>query len=177
MTTCGEDPLKCRSDCHAWGPWLYMSFHRQFLGYVRQKISMRKHSKLKVGNYVVVGFSAGANLAGNWGTEMRGYKRFGLCKPKALFLIYAPVEFTMPGKKEENNFLTHINQFYPPSYVVCGRDDKVVPSRNSEELFEKLCENKVKSFFEEGNHASHGSGDGTGTDVQGWPIRAADFLS
>lgn len=138
-----------------------------------------KHAEvfgIKAGNYVVGGFSAGANLAGNWGTEIRGYKQFGFCKPKALFLVYAPVEFIMPGEKEENNFLIHVDQSYPPSYLVCGKDDKIVSSRNSEVLYEKLCENKVKSFFEEGNHAPHGFGDGTGTDVQGWPMRAADFL-
>ncbi len=31
-------------------------------------------------------------------------------------------------------------------------------------------------MLEEGNHAPHGFGDGTGTDVEGWPMRAISFL-
>ena len=41
---------------------------------------------------------------------------------------------------------------------------------------ERLDAAGVPAILDEGVHAAHGFGDGTGTDVEGWPKRAIDFL-
>lgn len=43
---------------------------------------------LDINNYSVIGFSAGGNLAGLWGSEQFGYAKYGLPKPKSLILGY-----------------------------------------------------------------------------------------
>ncbi|MBQ1749776.1 MAG: alpha/beta hydrolase [Lachnospiraceae bacterium] len=39
-------------------------------------------------NYALIGFSAGGNLAGIYGTEIYGYKKYGTAKPGALIMGY-----------------------------------------------------------------------------------------
>ena len=51
-----------------------------------------------------------------------------------------------------------------------------VPPVNSEQLMHLLQKACVPAILEEGDHAPHAFGDGTGTDVEGWPDRAIDFL-
>lgn len=53
---------------------------------------IEKHEKrlgVSLDNYIVVGFSAGGHLAGEWGTTVNGYAKYGMKKPKALILAYA----------------------------------------------------------------------------------------
>lgn len=149
---------------------------------------------VKPENYILGGFSAGANLAGNWGTTSAGYHQFGINGPKAMFLVYAPIISGTPVGGNADNFMIRmygrdfkmedvekyfidqkLDSDYPPCYIVCGSDDQTVPCVNSETLHRRLSELGVKNYLEEGSHAPHGFGDGTGTDVEGWPMRAIDF--
>ena len=145
--------------------------------------------------YAVGGFSAGANLISNWGAANIGWKKRGGTKPVCLFPVYTFIDLKREEKRDENagllkpmlgenyrenledfNVADHIDADYPPCYIVCGKDDNTVPPVNSElmrELLEKAC---VRAELEEGEHAPHGFGDGTGTDVEGWPERAIAFL-
>ncbi|MCQ2613934.1 MAG: alpha/beta hydrolase [Treponemataceae bacterium] len=147
-------------------------------------------------NYAIGGYSAGANLISNWGLSTVGYKSYGLPRPKAMFPIYTLVDFSyitqdcqedfivmkMLGKDytltllHKYDVLRHLDADYPPCYLVCGKDDSVVPCRNSELFDELLSRFKVPHVLEEAEHAPHGFGDGTGTDVEGWPERALKFL-
>ena len=77
---------------------------------------------------------------------------------------------------EKYNIAEHVDADYPPCYIVCGKDDDTVPCANSELLKELLDQAGVPAVLEEGEHAPHGFGDGTGYDVEGWPERAAAFL-
>ncbi len=158
-----------------------------------------RHSKefsLDPDNYAVGGFSAGGNLITMWGTENAGYKVYGLSRPAALFPVYPVVDIKTLGtgeeeqefikimlgedytqeKQEKYNVAQHIGGSYPPCYIVCGKDDTTVPCKNSEFIKERLDALGIPAVLEEGEHAPHGFGDGTGTDVEGWPERAADFL-
>ena len=145
-------------------------------------------------DYVIGGFSAGANLISNWGTGNNGWKRYGLPKPRLMLPIYTFIdlkqrtsggdgafELMMFGPDHHEsidvwNVAEHIDHDYPPCYIVCGKDDAVVPALNSEEMKALLDEANVSAVLDEGEHAPHGFGDGTGTDAEGWPERAAAFL-
>ncbi len=145
--------------------------------------------------YAIGGYSAGANLISNWGCAHIGWKHYGAPKPLCLFPIYTYIDLKDGSdRKEDGGILSlmlgddwreklgqysvaeHIDADYPPCYIVCGRDDAAVPCRNSEMMKEQLDAAGIPSILEEGEHAPHGFGDGTGTDVEGWPGRAVRFL-
>ncbi len=145
--------------------------------------------------YAVGGFSAGANLVCNWGCAHIGWKHYGAPKPLCLFPVYTYIDLKpIPGesgpdgilprslgddwreKIEKYSVAEHVDGDYPPCCIVCGKDDETVPCSNSELLKERLDAAKIPSVLEEGAHAPHGFGDGTGTDVEGWPERALRFM-
>ena len=145
---------------------------------------------------VIGGFSAGANLISNWGMYQEGYGAYGLPKPKALLPIYTYIDIKTESKKDKKggligfmfgpdypeyldrfNVVDHIDDRYPPCYLVCGKNDTTVPPVNSEMMKEKLDAAGVPAVLDMGENAPHGFGDGTGTDVEGWPERAAEFFT
>ena len=160
----------------------YVNEHKEALG-------------VKTERCAIGGFSAGANLICNFGVPALGYKKYGLPKPAALFPVYAFIDLKAEGKHncvpdllkpmfgeeinkyiDEYNVVDRIDADYPPCYIVCGRDDMSVPPYNSEKLAELLLKAGVPAILEEGDHAPHAFGEGSGTDVAGWPDRAIDFL-
>ncbi|MCR5006943.1 MAG: alpha/beta hydrolase [Clostridiales bacterium] len=146
--------------------------------------------------YAIGGFSAGANLISNWGAANVGYKKYGFAKPKVMFPIYTFIDLKAEAGRDEYgglvrlmfspeftqadvdefNVIDHLDAAYPPCYIVCGKDDATVPPRNSEGMEAGLRAAGVPVALEEGDHAPHGFGDGTGTDVEGWPERALKFM-
>lgn len=145
--------------------------------------------------YAVGGFSAGANLVCNFGCAHIGWKRLGAPKPLCLFPVYTVIDLKAEAGRNENggfarvmlgekwrekldeyNVADHIDGDYPPCYIVCGKDDKVVPPANSELMKRLLDEAGVPCVLEEDERAFHGFGDGTGTDAEGWPLRALAFM-
>lgn len=147
--------------------------------------------------YVVSGFSAGGNLCALWGTDNKGWPHYGLKKPKAMMPVYSIVSSrhfsdnsvlkfclkAMYGNNpsdalvEEYDVDKHMSENYPPCYIVCGSNDSCVPPANSEYLKECLDGLGIPAVLEEGANAEHGFGDGTDTDVEGWPVRADEFIS
>ena len=146
--------------------------------------------------YVLCGFSAGANLISLFGTENLGYKTYGLPKPKAMIPVYTFVDNslkgdskvmkaclkTMYGKDPSAELLSQYNVCehlgdYPPCYLVCGKNDSTVPPSNSELLEKCLKEQSIPVVLEEGEQAEHGFGEGRGTSVEGWYLRADAFIS
>ena len=162
---------------------------------IRYLTSHEEKLGINASHYVVCGHSAGANLISNWGASNTGYRQFGLSKPLALLPVYTYIDLEEASKQDENgglvapmfgenwrdyirrfNVVDHIDADYPPCYIVCGKDDETVPCRNSQIMKEKLDNLGVAAILEAGEHAPHGFGDGTGTDVEGWPERAMAFI-
>ena len=164
---------------------------------IRYILNHAEEFQIATREYAIGGFSAGGNLICTFGLEDVGYKAYDLPKPKAMFPIYAAVEleYCLDGEEATKNFAktmlgegfteeiqdkysvkAQINENYPPCYIVCGKDDAVVPCSNSEMLKERLDHYGVPAVLNEGEHAQHGFGDGTGTDVECWPDKAIDFL-
>ena len=166
------------------------------LGAAIRYISVHKREMgIETDAYAVGGFSAGANLISNFGIPDLGYKKHNLYKPQALFPIYTFIDLKtrsrhnciegllqpMFGEQydkfiDEYNIIDRINSEFPPCYIVCGKDDMSVPPDNSERLKKLLDLAGVPAVLEEGAHAPHAFGEGKGTDVEGWPDRAIDFL-
>ncbi|MBR5009481.1 MAG: alpha/beta hydrolase [Clostridia bacterium] len=147
------------------------------------------------GAYAVGGFSAAANLICNFGVPELGYKKYGLPCPAAMFTVYPYIDLKTQSQHncigdllepmfgenyaayvDEYNIVDRIGNGFPPCYIVCGRDDMSVPPSNSERLKRMLDDAGIPAVLEEGGHAPHAFGDGTGTDVEGWPERAMGFL-
>ena len=149
-------------------------------------------------DYVLCGFSAGANLISLFGTtDNHGYKAYGLPKPKAMIPVYTFINHQICGdvpvmkfclkimfgakpseaRMSEYDVDKHMNKDYPPCYIVCGKDDSTVPPVNSERLKECLDELGIPAELEEGEHAEHGFGNGLGTSCEGWTARADAFIS
>ncbi len=145
--------------------------------------------------YALGGFSASGNLICNFGVPELGYKKYGLPRPAAMFPVYAYIDLKTRSEHncigdllkpmfgedfasyiDEYNIVDHIGEGFPPCYIVCGKDDMSVPPSNSERLAERLNAAGIPAALEEGGHAPHAFGDGTGTDVEGWPERAIAFL-
>ena len=161
------------------------------------KFIFANRGKFGVGDdYILCGFSAGANLISLFGTDNLGYGTYDLPKPKAMIPVYAFVDNslcgntpvmknclkTMYGKKPSPEVLSAYNVCehlgdYPPCYIVCGRDDSTVPPVNSELLKRSLDARQIPAVLEEGEHAEHGFGEGRGTSVEGWYLRADEFIS
>ena len=146
--------------------------------------------------YAIGGYSAGANLISNWGCANIGWKRYGAPKPLCMYPIYTFIDLKAESHRNEQagiippmlgenwrelideyNVVDHIDADYPPCYIVCGKDDATVPCRNSELMRDRLAAAGVPAVLDEGEHAPHGFGDGTGTDVEGWPERALEFMA
>ena len=145
--------------------------------------------------YAIGGYSAGANLISNWGCTGIGWKHYGVPKPVCMFPVYTFIDLKAESHRNEQggilpfmfgdewrsvldiyNVEEHIDSDYPPCYIVCGKDDATVPCRHSEIMKERLDAAGVPAILDEGEHAAHGFGDGTGTDAEGWPKRALAFL-
>lgn len=150
--------------------------------------------ELKNDTYIVNGYSAGANAAVLWGTEDKGYGKYGLPCPRALFAIYPCISSKYQNPEMKNWFLSMMfgqeydmetvkeydlpNIFtdkYPPCYIVHAKDDFMVPPENSIQLKLLLDQHHIEGELELVEQGGHGFGDGSGTDAEGWIDRAAAF--
>lgn len=151
---------------------------------------------LKQHGYVVGGYSAGGNLVCNYGATNIGWKAAGLPKPICLFPIYPFMDLMDWQDRNEDaaellkqrlgsldekliheyNVAEHVDVDYPSCYIVCGRDDESVGFHDSDLLKKLLDQAGVPAVLDAADHAAHGFGDGTGTELEGWPERALSFL-
>ena len=151
---------------------------------------------LKKQGYAVGGYSAGGNLICNYGATNIGWKAAGLAKPICLFPIYPFMDLMDLQERNEDasvflkqrlgsldeeliheyNVAEHVDGDYPPCYIVCGRDDDSVGFNDSDLLKKLLDQAGVPAILDAADHAPHGFGDGTGTELEGWPERAIAFL-
>lgn len=158
---------------------------------IRYVLNNASEFGLKNTSYVVTGCSAGGNLTALWGTKEHGWACYDLPRPVAMFPVYAALDFSMaryspiatmlfgeddPELPFRYDVSPRIDGDYPPCYLVCCKDDPLVPYSNSELYAQKLQEAGVAHMLEMGDHGGHGFGEGQGTDVEGWMYRAVEFL-
>lgn len=146
--------------------------------------------------YIVGGFSAGGYMTALWGSSNHGFKAYGLPAPAGLFPVYAITDPSIkcndqlysltcdimfsrkagPEVYEEYNVCRHVSPDYPPSFIVCGSNDTTVSPANSQILKAALDALGIPAVLEVHENASHGFGDGRGTDAFGWIDRAGGFF-
>lgn len=143
-------------------------------------------------NYSIWGASAGGHLAGSFGTENMGYKKYGLPKPGAIVLAYPVISMdkmithkgshdNLLGKdadkkaEEETSLERHVDRDYPRTFIWCSKSDAVVPYENSLRMIEALEEKDVPVEAMIIDGVDHGVGPGSGTAAQGWIDKAVRF--
>ena len=150
-------------------------------------------------DYALIGYSAGGQMSGIFGTDRMGYSDYGLPKPGALLLGYPIVNYVYikplyfyiidgarpgddlaPGDYYYNIELSaEVTPNYPPTYHWFGWDDAVLLRMNILQqgpAFDKaLEENGVMHQMVTYRHAPHCSSTGLGTDANGWLADAVAF--
>ena len=150
-------------------------------------------------DYALVGFSAGGQMCGVFGSSRMGYKNFGLPKPGALLLGYPvinymygkPVYFYLYDGAKPGDWLAPGDYYYnieidaevdgdfPPVYHWFGLNDATLM------LMDIFCQGPALDRALEANgvphkmvvfqNARHRTSVGTGTDADGWLYDAAAF--
>lgn len=124
--------------------------------------------------YAVIGFSAGAHLTAEWGTDNKGFASYGCEPPKALVLCYAPIDLHESECASDHRFLDsvcggaghdaiddfcidqHVWERYPPTYLWQCADDDVVSPGNLGKMVDALDAAGVhheEIVYPEGGHA------------------------
>jgi acetyl esterase/lipase len=149
----------------------------------------------------IIGFSAGGHLASSAGThfkqrysEVKDKIDLASCRPDFMILIYPVVSFTelFTHKGSRRNLLgenpdaelvenlsneKQITAETPPTFLVFGDDDKVVPVENGVAFYLGLKKANVPAemhIYEKGRHG-FGLGVGMGP-VSSWPLRCSDWM-
>lgn len=158
---------------------------------IREVLSHREDWHLDPEGYSLWGSSAGGHLAGSFGTEAMGWKKYGLPRPGAVILCYPVVtmgEKTHPGSKnyhigvyaareyvELTSIEKQITPAYPPTFLWWGDRDGTVDPDNSRMLKAALEENRVPCLCREYRDVDHGVGIGKGLPCEGWFEDAVGF--
>ncbi|MBR5345933.1 MAG: alpha/beta hydrolase [Clostridia bacterium] len=141
--------------------------------------------------YIPCGFSAGAYLASLWNVIEKGYARFGLPKPQAVFPLYPVISWKLSlaegdfepqyavrlfGCPIEEAVETpfeipeHVEGF-PPCTIFLAAGDEMAMS-HSPKLTRALEAQGIPCLMEIGPEGGHGFADGTGMCMAGWTERA-----
>ncbi|MBQ8109028.1 MAG: alpha/beta hydrolase [Clostridia bacterium] len=141
--------------------------------------------------YITCGFSAGGYLVCLWNTG-RGYARFGLTKPQAVFPIYPVtslregIRYVSPDDAEcrrlygcsigealasDFEIPDHVDAF-PPAAIFLAAGDELVSPENSRLLAAALERRSIPCRLEIGPTGGHGFADGSGMCMAGWTERA-----
>ena len=149
--------------------------------------------RLDIEDYAVVGFSAGAHLAGSFGIPAIGYSKYCLPKPDAVFLGYPVVSMGENGHagsrinffgkehiddevlREKYSIERHVTSNYPKTFLWQCDGDPVVPFINSELLVKALEKNNVHYCYEVFHYPTHGLCDDADEYAKNWLERALKF--
>jgi len=159
---------------------------------IREVFARADEYQIETENYSVWGASAGAHLAGAFGTKNMGYPNYDFPKPGALVLSYPVISMTkeLAHKQSHDFFLgknataereafasveQHVDSDYPATFIWCSDDDNVVNPDNTRRMIEALeaAHVPVESTIYHG--VMHGAGPATGTAAEGWIDRAVSF--
>ena len=144
-------------------------------------------------DYALVGFSAGGQMCGVFGSSRLGYKARGLPKPGALLLGYPVIDYFYakpvynlvydcgePGERYYDVVVSReVDADYPPTYHWFGLNDGTLMMmdifRQGPALDKALEEAGVMHKMVVYPNARHRSSVGTGTDAEGWLADGAAF--
>lgn len=149
----------------------------------------------------IIGFSAGGHLASSAGThfkqrysEVKDEIDRASCRPDFMILMYPVISFTesfthkgsrrnLLGENPEARLVENLSNEKqvtfetPPTFLVFGDDDKVVPVENGVAFYLGLKKAKVPAemhIYEKGRHG-FGLGVGMGP-VSSWPLSCSDWM-
>lgn len=155
--------------------------------------------------YALLGFSAGGDLVGLFGTEETGYAKYvGVAKPSVIFMGYPWVNMNIrtanPAKcmmytvlnsmgykgligrhataqeKRSMRVPWQVTDAYPPCYLMHGTTDVIVPAKTHTDVLAQVLEQHgVVYAYERAPGVNHGCGVGAGTSAEDWLSRAIDF--
>ncbi len=143
--------------------------------------------------YAVIGFSAGAHLAGSLAVPAIGYEKYHLPKPGVMFLGYPVItmgEMAHAGSRE--NFLgkdysddkglqekysleKHVTGAYPPTFLWQCDGDCLVPCANSGLMAKALEVHQVPYCYEVFPYPTHGLCEDADVHAKNWLERAVGF--
>lgn len=142
-------------------------------------------------DYAIVAYSSGAQVAGIFANQKRGYGAFGAQKPGALILGYPIVDFSIikpvyhivydPTACGWRYYWTDLNQAvdddYPPVYFWRGDNDTILgPDTSFYEAFEQALQKHGVAYQRTAfADAPHAVSIGRGTAADGWLDEAAAF--
>ena len=168
---------------------------------VRMVRSGAKKWNIRPDRIGIMGSSAGGHLASSAGTHFQ--RRYGeindeidraSCRPDFMILMYPVISFTesFTHKGSRRNLLgdnpdaklienlsneKQVTSETPPTFLVFGDDDKVVPVENGVAFYLALKKAGVPAeihIYEKGRHG-FGLGAGMGP-VSSWPLRCSDWM-
>ena len=144
-------------------------------------------------DYAVVSYSSGGQIAGLFGTDAVGYKKYSLPKPGAMllgypvntFLEFKPIYHVLidPGVYSQHYYWMTLSDYitpdYPPTYHWYGRNDLTLTtmcwSAQGPVLEKALNRNGVAHIYHVYRDAPHAVAAGKGTDAEGWLNEAVAF--
>ena len=155
--------------------------------------------RLDPDKYITCGFSAGGYITCLWNTE-KGYRAFGIAKPKACFPVYPATSYRLMDAEEwdegedKDEFARedlgctmeeacnscfeipeHVEGF-PPTAIFVSDGDELVDPQHSKLLAASLDKAGIPCMLEVGPTGGHGFADGTGMCMEGWPERAIEWF-
>ena len=142
--------------------------------------------------YITCGFSAGGYLVSLWNVPEKGYIKFGLPKPEAVFPVYPLISwklclqdngFEPEGSEElfgcsieeaaESPYeIEEHAEGFPPCALFLSAGDTLVNPEHSRLLAKALEDKGIPCRLEIGEEGGHGFADGTGMCMEGWIGRA-----
>lgn len=158
---------------------------------IKEVFDNQEKYNLDLSNYSLWGASAGGHLVASFGTELLGYKKYGVAKPNTLVLTYPVITFKQDTHKSTKKYHLGANPTskmiemcsleniiddnYPRTFVWCSKDDKSVSPNNSLLLVDSLKRHHIEYQFELYPSCKHGSGLAIKTSAEGWIDKAIDF--
>ena len=159
---------------------------------IRDVFAKAEEYGIETENYSIWGASAGAHLAGAFGTKNMGYSCYQLPKPGALVLSYPVISMTseLMHKQSHDFFLgknaqasqedftsveKHVDGDYPATFIWCSDDDTVVNPDNTRRMIAAMESAGVATESAIYHGVMHGAGTAAGTPAEGWIKRAVEF--
>ncbi len=145
-----------------------------------------------IGDYALMGVSAGGHAAAAFGLDNIGYAKYDLPKPGAMILVYPVItmgELSHVGSRKyfmgddiNNTELEdlysvekQVGQNYPPTFVWQCVKDEQVPIENTRMLAEALEKHQVPFIYESYDDFGHGWGLAETKAAKGWLERSIAF--